>query len=261
MVRQPNCAVEARHLLPIWSPLPQSPQAAEYIAVVAPMRNISSEAVMVSDCLNVVKDLERGATAMVSGKRRYAGLTKHVWAVEDRRKIVVCKTKAHRAVGSLQPGVDREDAIGNAAADRAAKEAVKLHPRPSPVQEQELASNCRRAALIIRTIGATMSMFKPMPRERMQRRPVDREGEEVDGEGGHQWTYLHGMWRCPRCRKCATGNKLEARMVHAKCEGLCERHTMGGMASKGHDVVFIGGEIPITFAPGAAPSRGGGHMD
>ncbi len=247
VVRRPNCAVEARYLLPVWSPIPQSSQSAEYIAVVAPMRNISSATVMVSDCLNVVKDFGREAAAMVSGKRRYAGLMRHAWAVEDRRHIEVCKTKAHRAVGSLQPGLDREDAIGNAAADRAAKEAVNLHPKPSPAQEQELASNCKRAALIIRTIGATMSTFKPMPRERMQRRPVDREGAGIDGAGGHQWAFLHGMWRCRRCHKCATANKLEARRVHEKCDGLRDRHTMEGMASKGHDVVFTGGEIPITF--------------
>ncbi len=247
VVRQPQRAVEARYLLPVWSPLPQSPQTAEYIAAIAPLQCIASAAVLVSDCQNVVSDFGRGAVAMMTAKRKYAGLLKHIWAIKERGSIEICKTKAHRAVGSLEPGLDREDAIGNAAADRAAKEAVRLHPRPSPAQEQELESNCKRASLIIRTIGATLSTFQPMPKERMLRRPIAKEGAAVDGDGGHQWTYLHGMWRCRRCRRCAVGDRLEARAAHERCRGLSDRHTMKSMADKGHDVVYTGGEMPITF--------------
>ncbi len=86
------------------------------------------------------------------------------------------KTKAHRNVSGLSPGDDREDAVGNAAADRAAKEAVGLHPQPTPVQVQELDASCKRASLAIRTIAAVLSVFPPMPKERMVRRPANVEG-------------------------------------------------------------------------------------
>ncbi len=171
VVRRPHGKVEARYLLPVWSPLPQTSQSAEFIAALAPMSHIASDATIVSDCQHVADSFGRSAASALDAKRRYAGLMKHRWATEARNRVTVVKTKAHRAVGGLAPGIDREDAIGNAAADRSAKEAVKLHPRPTPVMEQQLAGDSRRAALIIRTIAATLSTFQPMPRERMIRDP------------------------------------------------------------------------------------------
>ncbi len=247
VVRKPYGAVEARYLLPVWSPLPQTSQAAEFVAALAPLGQIACDTTIVSDCQGVVDSFGRSATSALEGSRRYAGLMKHRWATEARDRIEVIKTKAHRAVGALEPGIDREDAIGNAAADRSAKVAVQLHPRPTPAMEQQLASDSRRAALVMRTIAATLSTFRPMPRERMVRHPANREGAQVGGAGGHEWTFLHGLWRCVHCLRSADGEKLSARLLHGKCEGLRERHSVEGAAGKGHDVVVTGGEIPIIF--------------
>ncbi len=161
VVRQAGGPIEARYLLPVWAPLPQTPQAAEYLAPVAPMANIGCRSTVVSDCLNVVRDFGRLRAAALSGSRKYAGLLKHVLGAEAGKAVEVTKVRAHRHVASIPPGAEREDAIGNAAVDRAAKEAVKLHPQPSPAQERELEAACRRAALVIRTVGAAMAVFPP----------------------------------------------------------------------------------------------------
>ncbi len=247
VVRQPGEGIEARYLLPVWAPLPQTPQAAEYLAPVAPLRNVASETVIVSDCLNVVRDFDRRSRIATSAKARYAGLLKHALGTEMKEAITVVKTKAHRNVTSVPPGPEREDAIGNAAADRAAKEAVRLHPQPTPAQESDLAAACRRATIAIRTIGATMAVFPPLPKDRMQRHPPNREGAEVRGDGGHDWTFAQHLWRCRLCLRCTVKPKLDPRLVHARCPGQKVTQAVPRMSEHGHDVVFTGGDMPILF--------------
>ncbi len=247
VVRQAGGPVEARYLLPVWAPLPQTPQAAEYLAPVAPMANIGCRSAVVSDCLNVVRDFGRLRTAAFSGNRKYAGLLKHVLGAEAGKAVEVTKIRAHRQVTSIPPGAEREDAIGNAAVDRAAKEAVKLHPQPSPAQERELEAACRRAALVIRTIGATMAVFPPMPRDRMTRHPANRSGARIEGEGGHEWIFAQNLWRCRRCLRCVTKPKVDAVVAHSRCTGMRVDRMLPSMSSKGHDVVYTGDELPLIF--------------
>ncbi len=247
VVRQPGGGVEARYLLPVWAPLPQTPQAAEYLAPVAPLKHVASHTVIVSDCLNVVRDFGRRERAAASARTRYAGLLKHVLGMEVKEAVVVVKTKAHRNVASVPPGLEREDAIGNAAADRAAKEAVRLHPQPTPAQEGDLAAACRRAAIAIRTIGATMAVFPPLPKDRMQRHPPNREGAGVMGDGGHDWIFAQNLWRCRLCHRCTVKPRLDPGLVHAKCPGRKAARAIPRMADHGHDVVFTGGDMPILF--------------
>ncbi len=247
VIRQPGGGIEARYLLPVWAPLPQSPQAAEYLAPIAPLRHIACATTMVSDCLNVVRDFGRRSRAATSAKVRYAGLLKHVLGADPKGVVKVEKIKAHRHVASLPPGDEREDAIGNAAADRAAKEAVKLHPQPTPAQENDLAAASKRAALVIRTIGTTMALFPPLPKERMQRHPSNRDGAEVLGDGGHDWVFTQNLWRCRRCLRCSIKPKIDPRLAHAKCPGPRAVKAVPDMTMRGHDMVFTGGELPIWF--------------
>ncbi len=247
VVRQPYGPIEARMLLPIWCPLPQSPQSAEYVAPIALHKFIVGPTVVVSDCMNVVSDFARAAGDAMAAKRRYSGLMKHVWANEARRCTTVIKTKAHRAVAGTPHGAEREDLVGNAAADRAAKEAVKLHPQPTPSQIQDLEAACRRATLVMRTIAATVGLFPPMPRDRMVRHPANRAGAQVEGSGGHQWVYQQNLWRCTRCLKCTVKPQIDAKTAHERCKGIGPNHLLPAIAEKGHDVVYTGGQLPIVF--------------
>ncbi len=247
VVRQPYCDVEAWYLLPVWSPLPQTSQSAEYVAALAPHQHIVGDAVIVSDCQNVVADCARNRKDNTFNRKKYAGLFRHAAVDEARNVTEVVKTRAHRNVSGMQAGTDREDAIGNMAADRAAKEAIKLHPQPTPAQVQELDASCKRAAIVIRTIAAVLSTFPPMPRERMVRRPPCVEGAGVSGVGGHEWRYLHGLWRCHKCLRCTVNQKLGAKEVHSPCKGIRPNMTMANIADKGHDVVYTEGHFPVIF--------------
>ncbi len=192
-------------------------------------------------------DCARDGKAALSAKKKYAGLFKHAALAEARKVASVVKTKAHRCVSGLPAGDEREDAVGNAAADRAAKEAVKLHPQPTPAQVQDLDASCKRATMVIRTIAAVLSAFPPMPKERMVRRPADVEGANFRGVGGHEWHYIHGLWRCCKCLCCTIGQTLTAKVVHSQCKGIRPGMMLPAIADKGHDVVYTAGRFPIVF--------------
>ncbi len=247
VVRQPYSDIEAWYLLPVWAPLPQTSQSAEYLAAIAPQQNIVSNATVVSDCRNVVVDCAREGRGALSAKKKYAGLFKHAALAEARKVTTVVKTKAHRCVSALPAGDDREDAVGNAAADRAAKQAVKLHPQPTPAQVQDLDAACKRATMVIRTIAAVLSIFPPMPRERMLRRPANVEGANFRGEGDHEWHFIHGLWRCSKCLCCTVAQTLTPRLVHSQCTGIRPAMMLPAIADKGHDVAYTAGRFPIVF--------------
>ena len=53
--------------------LPQSSQAAEYLAATKPAQRMGDRTQLYIDCMNVVKDFNRPAVDQTSSTRRYAG--------------------------------------------------------------------------------------------------------------------------------------------------------------------------------------------
>ncbi len=239
--------MEARILVPLWRSLPQTPQAAEYVGLAIPYQHLSGEAQVASDCANAVRDFQRPFDAAMLPSRRYAGVVRDSWAQPSRRNVTVTKVKAHRTWAGMAEGEERCHAIGNDEADVAAKVAVLLHEPPPPAEVTQLEADCRRAALAIRTIAATMSTFPPMPKERMVRRPVAREGAAINGDGGHQWAFEHGFWRCVRCLKCTAKAEIPASVAHSKCEGPKESLMLSVVAGKGHSVACTGDSFRVVF--------------
>ncbi len=184
VLRQPERRVEARMLLPVWRPLPQTAQAAEYLAMVLPYSFIAGEAQIISDCANAVDDAQRPMREALRSGRRYAGLIRHMWASSCRGMVTVEKTRAHVCIGGLEPGMARENALGNDAADEAAKTSVFMHEQPLPTLQKALDAQCVRAKMVIRAVAATLSVFPPMPKGRMARRPVAQKGDTLVGGVG-----------------------------------------------------------------------------
>ncbi len=247
VVRPLGSEVEARMLIPVWRQLPQTPQAAEYVGLAVPFQHLSGHAVVASDCANAVRDFRRPFTAAMRPNRVYAGVVKDSWAQPGRSRAAVTKVKAHRTWGHLEAGEERCNAIGNDEADVAAKVALQLHEPPPPAEASQLDADCKRANIIIKTIAATMAAFPPMPRERMVRRPPARGGAVIDGEGGHQWRYEQGFWRCERCLRCTAKPEIPTALVHSSCSGPKQSLTLGAIAGKGHRVACTADSLRVVF--------------
>ncbi len=232
------------------APMPQSSQAAEYVALPllqAYLRGTSDQIDLASDCSGVVKACNDGGARPFNGARLYAGILKLVRAdTAWNRQVAVRKVPAHIDPRTVQ-GSARHDAIGNGEADEEAKKARELHPRPLPTQEQELAADMRRSRLIIRTIAATMPMFPSMPRERMRRRPLLREGATIRGEGGHEWAFRAGCWRCAICGTRTVKPNIDAELAHRRCPGPKMSMQAEAMVAKGHKVSFAEGDVKVIF--------------
>ncbi len=248
VVRPIGGEVEARILIPLWRSLPQAPQAAEYVGLAVPFQHLSGVANVASDCSNSVRDFQRPFDVAMMPTRRYAGIVRDSWAQPSRRDATVTKVKAHKTWAGMAEGEEKCNAIGNDEADVAAKMAVFLHDPPPPAEVTQLEADCRRASLAIRTIAATMGTFPPMPRERMVRRPVAREGAAITGDGGHQWAYEHGFWRCVRCLKCTAKSDIPAALVHSVCEGPKTSLMLSVVAEKGHNVACTGDCFRVVFS-------------
>ncbi len=238
--------------MPVPTPMPQTSQAAEYAAlplVHAYATNTESEFDVASDCLNVVRSCGEGVERAIGATRIYGGLLKPILTdPTGRRNVMVRKVPAHVRPETLRPGQGRNDAIGNQRADDAAKSAVQLHPAAPPAMQQELDAMLKRSKLVVRTIAAVMPIFPPMPAaNRMQRRPVAKEGAAIAGAGGHQWIFTAGYWRCEVCWLMTLKRELDAETVHRKCDGPKQELEAVRITQRGHKLGHVGGQMPVLF--------------
>ncbi len=242
--------VVARVRYPLPAPFPQTPQAAEYVALGLSQQLLRAgcTADVASDCLNVVRDATGPYQRAVHARRMHAAIVRAVrsdlnWA----RNATVRKVKAHAIPGSLPQGGAREDAVGNDWADREAKAAVDLHPKPSPEMEAELEAMLRRAWLVVRTIAKVTQAFPPMPKERMRRPPPSTEGATLVTPSGHHWQYASGLWRCTQCLRMTLAPSLDRRLAMQQCEGDKASMHVDAIASRGHVLATTGAEMPLLF--------------
>ncbi len=239
-----------RMQLPVPSPLPQSPQAAEYSAMVLVRRyaHPARSSSVASDCSNVVRDLNLPPRAALDGRKMYAGMMREVVTDDDwAKRTLVRKVPAHVNPTSLPPGQARADAIGNDAADKLAKDAVSLHPAPTPAMRQELEALLTRARIVVRTIAAVTQCFPPMARERMARPPPSVEGARVNVGTGHRWVFTSGMWRCEACLRMTTKSQIDAALALERCHGQRPTMNIHAMAQRGHALARTDGLFPVVF--------------
>ncbi len=233
------------------TPMPQTSQSAEFVALPlahAYLKAAACDFDLASDCANVVRACLDKGTKALQGAKRYAGLLKPIVSdPEWRRRVAVRKVAAHVTHDALPDGPEKDDAKGNELADAQAKRALNLHPPPPPTVKQGLDADLRRARLIIRTIAATIVHFPPMPRERMQRRPVAREGATIHGRGGHRWKFMSGCWRCEVCWTLTVKPEIDAALAHRRCGGPKVSIEASSIADRGHRVAYAEGQMPVLF--------------
>ncbi len=232
------------------APMPQSSQAAEYVALPllqAYLRATSDKIDLASDCAGVVNACNGKGARPFHGARLYAGIVKLVRAdTAWNQQVSVRKVPAHIDPRTVQ-GSARQDAVANGEADEEAKRARQIHPQPSPAQERELAADMRRSRLTIRTIAAVMPLFPAMPKERMRRRPVLRDGAAIHGDGGHQWLFRAGCWRCSICGTLTVKPDIDAELAHRRCLGPKRSMQAETMVARGHKLSFAEGDMKVVF--------------
>ncbi len=232
------------------TPMPQSSQAAEHVALPmlqAYLPAAKGEWDVASDCATVVKACSEKGNRSIASSRLYGGLLKPVLAdPEWRRKVHVRKVAAHVNADALE-GAARDDAIGNDLADKQAKKARDLHPQPSPAQVQTLEADLRRARIVVRTIAATLATFDPMPRDRMKRRPVLKDGAQLRGDGGHLWVYRAGCWRCDICWILTIKADISPAVAHRRCQGPKESLAAEAITNRGHKLARAEADLSLLF--------------
>ena len=110
---------------PVWANLPQTPQASEYCAAAAAIELIGPQAVVHSDCSNVVRDMKAPFAVGTSARKVYAGVTRGArTSLNFPRLGDFVKVPAHVKITDELQGQARVRAVGNDCADRRAKEAI-----------------------------------------------------------------------------------------------------------------------------------------
>ncbi len=250
VARDPERGVSWRIRMAVPSPMPQTSQAAEHVAL--PMLHAylgATTAVLdvASDCAGVVRACNGGVARPLSGARLYGGLLKPVLADPSwSRQVRIRKVPAHLDPHNLQ-GEARDDALGNGAADEEAKRARDMHPSPTPAQVQDLEAELKRMRYVVRAVAATLPLFPPMPRERVVRRPVVKDGAAIRGRGGHEWVFRAGCWRCSICWTLTIKQDISAEMVHRPCKGPKKSLAAEEIAARGHKLAFVEGAMPVLF--------------
>ncbi len=232
------------------SPLPQTPQAAEYavLALAARFSHPSAATEVASDCLNVVRAYNGSARDAMAPRRAYAGIMREVLGnVEWARRTTVRKVKAHRDPATLTDREERRDAVDNGVADEAARDALALHPQPSPAQVADLEAMLKRSRLIVRTIAKVTQVFPPMPAERMKRPPRAREGAAVRIGDAHDWIFSGGLWRCRVCMRITIKPKLTPSVATQRCEGPRSALAAQAIVDKGHVLAKTCGTPSVLF--------------
>ncbi len=250
VARDPEKGTTWRIRMAVPAPMVQTSQAAEFVALpmlLAYLRGTNGQWDVASDCAGVVRDCNLPGTRAIAGDRVYGGLLKPVvadaaWA----KQVSIRKVPAHIDPRTVS-GKAREDAEGNAEADAEAKKARQLHPQPTPALEQEVEALLKRARLVIRAMAATLPLFPPMPRERMQKRPAARDGAVIRGRGGHVWEFKAGFWRCSVCWALSVKPEISAHMAHQACPGPKQSLEAEAITARGHKLAHADGALPVLF--------------
>ncbi len=222
---------------PVPRELPQTPQAAEYVALGLARKTADrrEELDVASDCANVVVDATSRRGTSTRATKVYAAINRENLAnIEWVRNAAIRKVPAHIKPEAAVEGRAREDAIGNGKADEAAREALKLHPQPAPTMVTQLDAQLKRAKYVIRTIAAVTQTFPSMPHEKFPRPPRPIAGAQIGVDGGHTWSYAAGMWRCTTCLKLTLSAAIGAKQLRDRCKGMKPNTLPQSTADKGH---------------------------
>ncbi len=232
--------------MPVPPHLPQTAQAGENLGMALGYLHASGPTNLVGDCLGVVRAFASAALRILAPSRKYAGLALAAFRPRPKGEVTARWTKAHRTLNGQETEEELRDFRGNDAADRAAKEAVQLHPQRGADLEAEIAYYEKRAHHVVCAVTAAMALFPPAP-SNMDRAPRPATTEEARRVRRHHWRFAAGAWRCTACNAYTTARTIPQYRLRQRCDGRSMAGAAAEYAASGHTLVRTDGQLPIVL--------------
>ena len=232
-----NGAEQGRVRGPVWRPFPQTPQAAEFIAMAVCAQAVQQRTLVYADCWNVIaaaNELRKSSGPAPNRKAlAYDGALRfgfeESWAQEEAFIEEVRWQKAHCDVN--EAGISEEERKhrqGNDEADAEAKKAAQ--------QERDRFKDTvdldpfRAAQLIWKLMKATLCKWPP-PTRNLERKEAVRKKELVVT---HNWAKTEGNKHV--CKNCGrTARRLSEQLRSQQCEAETLKQAMQqASAVRGH---------------------------
>jgi len=241
--------------------LPQTPQAAEYLAAVYASHFVRSPSILHDDCANVVRDMQPGRLDVVNERCAYAAVLAHANNVESRALLTTVKVKAHVDHRGLS-GAERWKAIGNGYADKFALAAeYSIHPQPTAVMIQDITTDMMHVKATIRVMAAVLPLWGlDSTKHTRTARPEGEVGVavKVASKELHLWELQGERWVCAVCRGFTMTDVLPKHRVRQRCYGLKDRLSASSSCQIGHclvEVTSTTGRFTICSRCGGCGSR------
>jgi len=229
---------------PVWAPLPQTPQAAEYCGMAAVAQLITRIARVYGDCLGVVNLANAPARVQLSPKLLYSGAFRCNMSLPQLSFIESVEwVKAHvldkmplELRESMSP-LELWKAAGNQVADREAKAALECHPTIPVESMRAVDKDVEMAKISLQVIAAVLRLWPKLPRG-MARMPagtrVGRRSKPVTPDW-HVWSEPSRGWvRCSMCwASRLDGSDRAQGSDSATCPG---RRPLLDKLGPGHDI-------------------------
>ena len=213
---------------PVWSSLPQTPQAAEHVAMAVLSQLAAGRTEVNSDCMNVVRTALEPRRAQLDPRKRYAGVRLAAMSEPGDALLAACRhVKAHRTEEQIEalPEEEKKVAKENAYIDAKAKEAVsKCHAAFDPWLCAELEADLKETRAAMRVVAAVMRLFSAEHLERPDQPQVRRR--RAPRVQWHSWTRRDGQLLCANCLRWAEDDEAPSlpawgcRGVPPRLEGL-----------------------------------------
>ena len=215
--------------------MPQTPQAAEYLAALAAAEVAQPGHEVYCDCLGVVRHfVQRAGASQLSAKLLYSGVVRLARSEAGWKQVSgMTKVPAHVDLGATLSPDERRKARGNSAADEGAKAAAARHPQPTGHQQTEWqqircddVSTAKLIASVARLWPAARAPGGRLPKARVsdatqraeakQAAHAELERVRAANRASHCWVHARGPSRCHFCKVMASNR-------HAAGERECPR--------------------------------------
>ena len=241
---------------PVWAPLPQTSQAAEWVAWGVSHQTARGRSLLHVDCRSVVDGHNRELSLSMSAKAPYGGIVKGTLMDPGRKTISAClKVKAHQDVTDDMTERQAEMARANERADHFAKLGAQLHPGPSKEVLEAWESDLRDLKAFSKLLVGMWPLWPKLEKHKGQGGPKKGQPRPVisrrETGAGHAHSWVHGLkrWQCSACNLVArTVAKRDA--ISGRPCPAGERHFLGRLAglAKGHTLMASSCDgFPLVF--------------
>ena len=240
---------------PVWPPLPQSSQAAEWVAYAVAHQCAVGDATVHTDCSNVSKDHFKPLAIRLSPDKPYAGIVKSTMADPGWLHVKSCsKVKAHCRLSADMDDEAATKVILNSRADHFAKLGAQLHHAPSEEASERWQRDLSDMKAVAKLICTLWVQWPKLPKlEKVQvpcDAPVRRNRRRLDPRAPkHVWRFGLGRWQCVACSLVARSDRAKAGKASDPCPAGSSNLLEELASSMGGHKIFVSmcDDLPLVF--------------